>query len=345
MTTIDVDFRGNESDLVGAFDKVGSASKKMSDQVDDAGSRMASSGEAFDGMADRADTAETRFTGFYDTLGGTRDALSALSDESLSTSDRLIALGQAGADLSGGLVGFVIPAVKSMWQRLIATTAATWAVNTAQKVWALTTKGLSAAMAVLNAVMKANPIMFIVGLITVLVSAFYILWQRSAGFRNFFIGMWRTIQSVVGSVVNWIKGAWNGIVTFFSRLPGRILGFFRSLGSGIANIFKGAVNVIIDLLNGGIGLINSLIHGINNVSGIIGIPAIPDIPKIPRLHAGGTVPGPTGQEVLTVLQAGEHVSMNGQGSGGRELRVAPGADKGVAELINYLIRKRYIQVV
>lgn len=343
MTTIDVDFNGNEADLVGSFDKVGQASKNMADQVEDSGNKMRDSGDAFDGMSERADTAETRFTGFYDTLGGTRDALAALSDESLSTSDKLIALGQAGADLAGGLVGFVIPMVQSLWTKLMGTTAATWALNTAQKVWAITTKGLSAAMAVLNAVMRANPIMFIVGLITVLVSAFYILWQRSAGFRNFFIGMWRTIQSVVGGVVNGIKNAWNGVITFFSRLPGRILGFFRAIGSGIASIFKGAVNVVIDLLNGGIGLINSLIHGINNVSGIIGIPAIPDIPKIPRLHTGGTVPGRPGDEVLTILQAGEKVSASGQGGGGT-LRVMPGADKGVAELINYLIRKKYIQI-
>src|SRR5688500_5195426 len=119
MTTIAVDFVGNENDLVGSFDKVGDASKRMTDQVEESGDRMVNSGAAFDGMSERADTAETRFTGFYDTLGGTRDALAAMSDESLSTSDRLIALGQAGADLAGGLVGFVIPMIQQMWTKLI----------------------------------------------------------------------------------------------------------------------------------------------------------------------------------------------------------------------------------
>lgn len=308
---------GDEAKLTNAFDKVGTASKQMSDQVSTASSSMSDASSRFDSLAESTDTAETRFTGFYDTLGGTRDALAALNDDSLSMSDRLIALGQAGADLAGGLTGFVVPALQSMWTKITATTAGTWALTAAQTAWnAITTAG-AAAMRLLNAAFISSPIGWIVLAIGALVAAFVILWNKSAAFRDFFIGVWNGIKSVVGTVVDWIVDAWNGVINFFSELPGKITGFFNGLGDGIKNIFKGAVNVVIDLLNKGIGLINKLIHGINNVSGIVGIPAIPDIPKIPRLHTGGVVPGMPGTEVPIMAMAGEHVSTSSQGGGVR----------------------------
>lgn len=341
MPVIELDFKGNEGDLVSAFDNVGKASSKMTDTVEESGTQLKDSGAAFDTMSEGADTAETRFTGFYDTLGGTRDALAALSDDSLSTSDKLIALGQAGADLAGGLAGFVIPVFQSLWSKLVATSAAQAVLNGAQVVGTAITSGLSTAMGVLNAVMRANPIMTVITIVGLLVAAFIFLWNKSEGFRNFFIGMWNGIKSVVGGVVNWIVSVWNGIPAFFTSIGKAIGSIFRGIGNGIKNIFKGAINFIIDILNGGIWALNKVIDGINLVPGV----EIAHIPKIPRLHAGGTVPGMPGEDVLTVLQAGEHVGMSGQGGGSMTLAVGPGADKGVADLLNYLIRKKYIRVV
>lgn len=341
MTTIEVDFEGNESDLVGSFNKVGSASKSMTDQVEESGDKMRTSGEGFDNLTERADTAETRFTGFYDTIGGTKDALAALSDESLSTSDKLIALGQAGADLAGGLVGFVIPMFQSLWTKLIATSAAQAVLNGVQAAGTAITGGLSTAMGVLNAVIRANPVLFLVGLISVLVGAFILLWNKSAGFRNFFIGMWNGIKNAVGGVVNWIKSIWNGLPGFFQGIANTIGRIFSGIGNAIKNAFKAAINFVVDILNGGISGINFLIRGYNAIPFA---PDIPQIPKIPRMHSGGTVPGMPGTEQLIIAQAGEHVSKSGQG-GGVALRVLPGGDKGVAELINWLIRKKYIRVV
>lgn len=342
MTTIDVDFKGNESDLVDSFNRVGQASKEMGDAVDDSGSRMRDSSEAFDALSERSDTAETRFTGFYDTLGGTKDALAAFSDESLSTSDKLIALGQAGADLAGGFTGFVIPAVQSLWTKLAQTRLATIAQTVAQGALNIVTNAGAVAMRLLNAAFKANPILFVVGLVLLLVGVFKTLWDRSAGFRNFFIGMWKAIQTVAGGAARFVQAVWRGIPGFFRGIVNGIKSVFSGIGDFIKNVFKGAINFVIDIINGAISLINGLISGYNAVPIA---PDIPLIPKIPRLHTGGTVPGRPGDEVLTILQAGEKVSANGQGGSSGTLRVMPGADKGVAELINYLIRKKYIQLV
>lgn len=339
MTTIDVDFIGNEADLVGSFDKVGDASKRMTDQVEESSDRMTSSGDAFDGLTERADTAETRFTGFYDTLGGTRDALAAFSDESLSTSDKLIALGQAGADLAGGLVGFVLPVFQQLWAKLIATSAAQAVLNGVQVAGTAITSALSTAMGVLNAVIRANPVMFLVGLIAVLVGAFILLWNKSAGFRNFFIGMWNGIKNVVGGVVNWIKSIWNGLPGFFQGIGRTIGNIFSGIGNAIKNAFKSAINFVVDILNGGISGINFLIKGYNAIPFA---PDIPLIPKIPKMHSGGIVPGETGTETLAILKAGETVDAHGNGDG-KAIRVLPGGDKAISTLINYLARKGYLE--
>lgn len=340
MTTVSVDFTGNEGDLVSAFDKVGAASKNMADSVEDSGSEMRNSGAAFDTMSEGADTAETRFTGFYDTLGGTRDALAALGDDSLSTGDKLIALGQAGADLAGGLAGFVIPMMQSLWQRIIATSAAQTVLTAAQTAWNAITAASTVAMGALNAVMRANPIMTVITIVGLLVTAFVLLWNKSEGFRNFFIGMWNGIKSVVGNIVDFIVAVWNGIPGFFQGVINAIKNIFSGIGNFIKDVFKGAINFVIDILNGGIWVLNKLIDGINLIPGV----DIPHIPKIPRLHAGGTVPGMPGEEVLTILQAGEHVGMKGQGGGGGGLRVTGDVNTFLFKMINEGIRSGKIRL-
>jgi phage-related protein len=337
--TVTITLAGDEEKLTSAFDKVGTAAKEMGDKVDSASKGMDDSSSRFDAAGDAADGAEGKFMGFHDVLDGVKGAFETLADPSASFTDKLIGLGQAGADVAGGMASFLIPAIKGMWEKLMSTTAATYAVTVAQTAWAAVTKATTAATAALNAVMRANPILFVVGLIAALVVAFVVLWNKSAGFRNFFIGMWNGIKSVVGGVVNWIKGAWNGVVGFFSQLPGRIGRALGTLGSIISGVFKGAVNILIDVLNWGIQRINDLIYAANVVSPFDDIPYIP---KVGRLHTGGVVPGMPGQEVPMILQAGEHVSTSSQG-GGTTLHVT-GDGGELMTLINYWIRTKQIQV-
>lgn len=326
--------------LGSAFDKVGSASKAMGDKVSSSSEDFDQVGRSTDDFVDKADGAESKAIGFTDSLSGMQGIMQGLSDDSLSTTDRLAVLGQGAADLAGGMANLIIPALGSFGSMLASTAAGQWALNAAQTAWNGITTASAAAMRLLNAAFVASPIGWIVLGIGAIVTAFVLLWNKSAAFRDFFIGIWNAIKTAVGVVVDWIKSAWNGVIDFFRGLPDKITGFFRSLGDGIKNIFKGAVNVVIDLLNKGIGLINSLIHGINNVSGLIGIPAIPDIPKIPRLHSGGVVPGLPGQERLMVLQGGEKVSTSTQGGG----RLIVEGDGALAQLIMKMIRTGEIRL-
>lgn len=271
--TVTLTLAGDEEKLTQAFDRVGAASKSMASQVDDAGAEMRTAGERFDSLADKTDTAETRFTGFYDTIGGTRDLLAAWNDESLSTTDRLVALGQAGADLAGGLTGFLIPALSTMWSTLTTTVI--------PAIWSFTTALL------------ANPITWIVVGIAALIAIIILL-----------VTHWDTVKQVVSNVVNWIKDRWNDLMSWFAGVPDWFGRIFAGIGNAISGAFKSALNWVIDRLNWLVDRANDLIYGINVVSPFNDIPAIP---HIPRMHAGGVVSGPPGSEQMRILRAGEKV--------------------------------------
>lgn len=172
----------------------------------------------------------------------------------------------------------------------------------------------------INAAMNANPIVLLLTLLGALVVGIVSLWENSAAFRDFFIGMWEGIKSVVGTVVDWIRNRWNDLVGFFQGIPDAIGRAFGRVGDTIGRAFKGALNVAIDIINWFIGRANDAIYGINVVNPFENIPYIG---YIGRLHTGGKVGGAPGTEQLRILQAGETVtSAANSGTGGGTARVA-----------------------
>lgn len=81
------------------------------------------------------------------------------------------------------------------------------------KTGALTvaTQAQAAAQWALNVAMNANPIGLIITAIAALIGAFVLLWNKSEGFRNFWIGLWGGIKSVANNAVNWITGIFKKI--------------------------------------------------------------------------------------------------------------------------------------
>jgi phage-related protein len=339
MPTVSLDFEGNESDLINSTKNVGTAFDKLGDNTKGLQDDTRNTGAAFETMGEGADTAETRFTGFYDTLGGTRDAFSALGDSSLSTSDKLIALGQAGADLAGGLADFVIPMVRSLWTRLMETAAAQYVLTAAQTVWNGVTAAGTVVMNLLNAAFRANPIGFVITVVLLLIGVFTALWEKSAGFRDFFIGMWNGFKSIVGGVVDFIKAVWNGIPGFFTGVVNGIKSVFSGIGDFMLSVFKGAVNAIITVINGVIWVINKIIDGLNLVPFV----DIPHIPTIKKLQTGGRAM----RSGLAFLHEGETVRSASEsargGSGASEMRIT--GSGGLFEMIYNGVRNGDIQLV
>ena len=73
--------------------------------------------------------------------------------------------------------------------------------------------------------LSGNPIMLIVSAIAALVAGFLYLWNTSEAFRNFWIGLWDTIKTAAGTVVD-------GVVTFFTEtIPEAFNGFIEACQS------------------------------------------------------------------------------------------------------------------
>lgn len=85
------------------------------------------------------------------------------------------------------------------------------------------------AIAALNAIMLANPIVLIVAAIAALVAGFIYLWNNCEAFRQFWINLWNNIKSIVSSVVN-------GIISFFASIPETISSIIESIIAFIKKI-------------------------------------------------------------------------------------------------------------
>lgn len=302
--TVTATLAGDESDLTRAFDQVGKAADQMESKVDESSRGLNDASTRFDSLAESSDTAETRFTGFYDTIGGARDALAAWNDESLSTTDRLVALGQAGADLAGGFTGFLIPALQGLWTTLTTTVI--------PSIWSFTTALL------------ANPITWIVLGIAALIGILYLLGVR-----------WDDVKNIVGNVVGWIRDRWTDLMGWFSGIPGWFGRIFSGIGNAISGAFKSALNWVIDRLNWLVDRANDLIYGINAVSPFNDIPSIP---HIPRMHTGGIVQGRPGQEVPILARAGERIESNvGGGGAGLTVMFGGNTDSAFASAFQHLV--------
>lgn len=137
------------------------------------------------------------------------------------------------------------------------------------------------AQTALNLVMSMNPISLIIIAITALIAAFVLLWNKCEWFRNFWIGLWKVIQSAAKTAWSAIKGffvgAWNAIksvwsmaVTFFKVIWSAIKIVFEPVVTYFRTIFKNALDAIISVFSTIKGFFTGIIGGIKNIfSGLI----------------------------------------------------------------------------
>lgn len=169
----------------------------------------------------------------------------------------------------------------------------------------------SKAQAVLNAVLNANPIILIVSLIASLVSALVYfftctdkgkaIWQQFTDFlsncvqniRDFFSGLGNDITGFFTAAGQGVQNVWNGVVSWFTGIPGAICNFFAGVGGRITGFFSNAANGVENawnnvvswfggipnaicgvfagagawLLNAGASIINGLLNGLKAAFG------------------------------------------------------------------------------
>lgn len=141
----------------------------------------------------------------------------------------------------------------------------TTAINIMTKGWKsleIVQKAVTAAQWLMNTAMNANPMGLIVAGIAALVAAFVILWNKSEGFRNFWIGLWGKIktvaQPVIESLSKWFSEAWDKIKEiwapvseFFTNLFNGVVESVKPIIDSIGNAFREAwelIKVVWDLV-------------------------------------------------------------------------------------------------
>lgn len=283
--------------------------------------------------------------------------------------DILFRIRDAFITIGNFVTGTVVPALQSFgqWAQKNATWLGALAVGvgamvTAWKIYqttmtavGLVVKAVTAIQAAFSAVIAASPVGLITLAVVGLVAAFMFLWNRSEGFRNFWIGLWDALKSAAEAVGHWfsttlpaffsgcwdriksgaetvwnflkmvfgwtplglIVNNWDTIIGFFRGLPDRIGSAASGMWNGIIGAFKNAINTVIRLWNDfHLTLGGGSILGVN-------IPSITlDTPNLPYLASGGyiqqgglAIVGERGPEVVS-LPTGATVHPNGSGAGG-----------------------------
>ncbi len=109
----------------------------------------------------------------------------------------------------------------------------------------------------LNATMSANPIGAIITIIGLLVTAFITLWNNCEGFREFWIGLWDKLKTIV-------SGAIDGIKKFFSGMIDFVKNNWKSILTFLVNPFAGAFKLLYDNCDGFRNFIDNFISKIKN---------------------------------------------------------------------------------
>ena len=152
-----------------------------------------------------------------------------------------------------------IAAIAAMAAGIAAYVAYTTALKVMKDGWmALTVveKGAAAAQAVLNAVMSANPIGVVIALIAGLVAAFVVLWNKSEGFREFWIGLWDKIKEAAGSAWEWIKtnvmkivdGFTDALKTAFNKIKSTVTSVWNTIKTITSKVWDGIKTAIMTVL-------------------------------------------------------------------------------------------------
>ena len=150
------------------------------------------------------------------------------------------------AGVAGITAALVTLSAASLIQKGITT-----AITVATMAWNAITKTVTASQWLLNAAMNANPISLVIIAIGLLVAAFVVLWNKSEGFREFWIGLWDKIKEVCSSawesITGWfsdawetIKGVWGATVQWFSDLWISIKEVWNEVTTWFGEIFTSA---------------------------------------------------------------------------------------------------------
>ena len=94
-----------------------------------------------------------------------------------------------------------------------------------------------------------GPVGLVIAAIAAIGVAFVVLWNKSEGFRNFFIGLWDGIVNVASNAWQGIQSAWNGFVEFLTPIVETIKGLWSGFSEFMATIWNGIIETATTVWN------------------------------------------------------------------------------------------------
>lgn len=107
----------------------------------------------------------------------------------------------------------------------------------------------TAAQWALNVAMTANPIGIVIVAIGALVGAFIVLWNKSEGFRNFWINLWEKVKAIVTSAWEGIKAGFEKIKNGISAVKEKVSTMWNGVKEKTSELWGGVKNVVSEKLN------------------------------------------------------------------------------------------------
>lgn len=124
-------------------------------------------------------------------------------------------------------------------------------------------KTVGTAISGLFTLLAANPVGLVIAAIAALIAIFVTLWNNCEAFREFWIGLWEGIKSIVSGAVEAIKGFFSGVADFFISAWDGVTEFFSGLWEGLKGIVQGVADFFIGLWTTQIEMFKSLWSGIS----------------------------------------------------------------------------------
>lgn len=103
------------------------------------------------------------------------------------------------------------------------------------------------------------PVLAVVAVIAVLVTAFVHLWNTNEGFREAILGTWEKIKTTVSNFVEGIRERLAALGISFSDIAETIKAIWNGLCAVLAPIFEGAFNAIANVLQTVLGIITGIL--------------------------------------------------------------------------------------
>lgn len=256
------DMFGNIRSVTGALALAGNGGKDFNDILKQMNNSTGSTKKAFDEMSN------TTQYNFKKAINQAKNALISFGDVmapfiSLASqfiskiSNAFNSMSAAQKKFTVGVSGVIIAFTGLFFGVSKITGAVSEAIKNYKKIknvmqgWKTATEAQTVAQTDLNIVTAANPYMLVVMAILALIAVFIYLWNTSASFRNFWIGLWNGIKEACSNAVNWISkkfdelGKWfDNLGKWFDSIPGKISNWFTYISNSVSNFWNNILNSI-----------------------------------------------------------------------------------------------------